>query len=278
MDYLGVASRKFCCCLPVRLGVLVLSIVGALSSGGSAIVIWMIVIMTAKNGTVPEGQSSLDFSSGNVNYSGNSSVSYHWRGSLNAIALDKRQFWSFVAAGVFCTIYAIFSVFGFIGAVMKRRALVAFYSTAIWFLLGFNLVSGVWMSYSVIRGRQKVVDQCLTQIKNASTTTVAGVDQNQVNAKACSGATKAVIAITIAGFVIQWLIHLYCCIIVKRYVQQLSEEQGYRRHMAGNKIGKGGAGPAGYYAHQPLGSHEMMPPPSGPYPYSKGDHSFGSKV
>ncbi|KAG9007974.1 hypothetical protein FRB95_014469 [Tulasnella sp. JGI-2019a] len=274
MNYYHAATRKFCCCLPVRLGVFVLSALSAVLSGFSAYALWYVVIDTFHKGTVDSSQSNLN--NWNSTQWANSTANDYAK-SLDGLALDKTQLYTFLVIAIATTIYCLFSVFGFIGSVIAKRGLVAFYSTALWILLVINLLLGVYSSYSVVHRRQSLVDDCIAQTNNNNTSTIAG-EENKLTSAACSAVSKASVYITIALFIIQWLIQLYACVIVKRYVEQLSEEQGYRRHMAGNRIGKGDAGTGGYYPHQPLGHHEMMPPPSGPYPYAHEDHSYGNKV
>jgi len=267
MNYFHVASRKFCCCLPVRLGVLVLSALSAALSGISAYAIWYTVVDTIHKGTVDSSQSNLSWNS--TQYQ-NATLS-EYQDQLDHIALDKQQFYAFIVIGVIVTIYCLFSIFGFVGAIFARRALVTFYSTALWILLIINLVSGAYSSWSVVHRRQSIVDECVAQTSNPNNNTLTNAE-NKLTSAACGGASNVGIVLAIIGFVIQWLIQLYACIIVKRYVEQLSEEQGYRRHMAGNRIGKGGD-VGGYYAHQPLQNMSA----SGPYPYAHEDHSYGNK-
>ncbi|KAG8864295.1 hypothetical protein FRB96_006116 [Tulasnella sp. 330] len=228
---------------------------------------------TFRKGTVDSSQSYINW---NTTQYQNATFSDYQK-SLDDLALDKGQLYGFLAVAIIITIYCLFSIFGFIGSVFAKRGLVAFYSTALWGMLIVNFFLGAYQSWSVAHRRQAIINECVSQTVNTNTSTIAN-DENKLTADACNAVSKASVVITIALFVIQWLIQLYECIIVKRYVEQLSEEQGYRRHTAGNRIGKGGDGGGGYYPHQPLGNHEMMPPPSGPYPYAHEDHSYGNKV
>jgi len=265
MNYYHAASRKFCCCLPVRLGVFVLSAISAAASGFSAFAIWYTVVDTAHKGPVDSSQSNLNWNSTQWQ---NSTLS-DYENQLDHIALDKQQYYAFIVIGIIVTIYCLFSIFGFLGALFARRALVAFYSTALWVLLVVNLVSGIYSCRSIVQRRQNIVNECLAQTNNDSNTSNI---ENKLTSASCNAASKVGIVIAIVVFVIQWLIQLYACIIVKRYVEQLGEEQGYRRQTGGNRINKGGD-LGGYYAHQPL---QNMP--AGPYPYTHEDHSYGGKV
>jgi hypothetical protein len=223
---------------------------------------------TARKGTVDSSQSNLNWNSTQWQ---NTTLSAY-QDQLSHIALDKQQYIAFIIIGVIVSIYCIFSVFGFLGAVFARRALVAFYSTALWFLLIINLATGIYTSRSVVQRRQNIINECVQETSNSNNGTIANAE-NKLTSAGCSAASKVGIVLTIVIFVIQWLIQLYACIIVKRYVEQLSEEQGFRRHAAGNRISKGGE-IGGYYAHQPL----QPMPASGPYPYAHEEHSYGNKV
>ncbi|KIO17241.1 hypothetical protein M407DRAFT_245757 [Tulasnella calospora MUT 4182] len=264
-----VASRKFCCCLPVRIGVFVLSALSAFFGGISAFVVWYTVVRTAKYGTVDSNLSSLN-NNGTISDLNNSQ---DWQSALNSVALDKQQYYAFIVIGVILSIYTLFSVFGFIGSIFRKRALVALYSTVLWFLLGANLGIAIYMSYSAIKRRDDLAAQCAADSKNNQDNLIAD-GQNKITTAACDAASKIGIAVYIIVAVVQLLIQLYCCIIVKRYVEQLSEEQGFKAHVAGNRVAKDQGAYGSYYPHQPLtNQHEL-----GPYPYAQPDHSFGAKV
>jgi hypothetical protein len=61
------------------------------------------------------------------------------------------------------------------------------------------------------------------------------------------------------------------CIVIKRYVEQLEDEQSYRNEFGLNKT-------ASYYPHQPVDTsadHGLLQPQTGAYPYTDQAHSFG---
>lgn len=90
---------------------------------------------------------------------------------------------------------------------MAKRALVAFYSTALWFMLVVNLLLGIYQSWAVVNRRQSIVNQCIAQTVNTNTSEVAN-EENKLTASACNDVSKAGIWIVIMLFVIQWLIQL----------------------------------------------------------------------
>ncbi|KAG8908099.1 hypothetical protein FRB99_000543 [Tulasnella sp. 403] len=274
MNYYHVVSRKFCCCLPVRIGVFVLSALSAFFGGISAFVLWYVVVRTAKYGTVDDNMSTFD----NLNSTSVQMQQDDWQDTLNSVALDKQQYIAFIVVAIILTVYTLFSIFGFVGSIFRKRALVAIYSSVLWVLLLINLASGIYMCIATIRRRNDLAAECADDAANDNNTALSDAE-NKFTEAACNAASKIGVAVYIAAFVIQWLIQLYACIIVKRYVEQLSEEQAYNYHTGGNKVGKGSKAAGSYYPHQPLGSsHELMPAPGGAYAYAHPDHSFGSKA
>jgi len=266
-----VASRKFLCCLPVRLGVFVLSFLSAVFGGIVSAAVWYIVVRTAKYGTVDASMSNTNITITNVN------STTGIENALDNVALDKSQYYAYIVIGIVYSLYTLFSLFGFFGAIVRKRSLVAFYSTTLWILLLVNLALGIYQSKTAVDRESTLKAQCDASHASSSSG-IVGTTENKVTNVACDAESKANAAVTIIVFVFWWLIQLYCCVIVKRYVEQLSEEQGFRQYAAGNKVAKGQEVVGSYYPHQPLGSQvELMPAP-GPYPYAQPDHSFGAKV
>jgi len=249
-----VVSRKFCCCLPVRIGVFILSALGTISGFYGAYAIWYIVARTAKNGTVSEAQSSLN---------GLSSTTFN---GYKGVALDKAQYYAFIVIGIITTMYALCSLAGFIGSILRKRRLVALYSTLLWILLTVNIGVAIYVGYVDIHNRGQIQSDCQQWAANGT-----------VSDNGCDDGSHVSVAVEIISLIISLLFQLYGCIIVKRYVEQLSEEQGFQFVRAGNRVLKTGDASGSYYPHQPLGTqpqqHEL-----GPYPYGQPDNSFGTKV
>jgi len=251
-----------------------MSALGAAFGGITAAAVWYVVVRTAKYGTVDDAMSSSNWNTTNWNLN-----TTNWESQLDSIALNKGQYYAYIVIGIILSIYALLSVFGFIGSIVRNRALVAFYSTMLWILLLVNLAIGIYNIKSTIDRRNALSQQCKDQTHDSDSGELVTLE-NKFTTAACSAATKVGIAVGIAIFVVEWLLQLYACVIVKRYVSQLSEEQSFRAYTPGNRVAKGGSEVVGsYYPHQPLGSQvELMPAPGGAYPYNQPDHSFGSKV
>lgn len=61
------------------------------------------------------------------------------------------------------------------------------------------------------------------------------------------------------------------CLVVRRYVDQLEDEQSYKNDFGLNKKTT-----SSYYPHQPLDTnHGLLAPQGGSYPYTDQSHSYG---
>jgi len=182
-----VRSHKFCCCLPVRLGVFVMSLGSILLAGFIAICGWVAV----------------------------SHLKSH-----ELILTNTQRTQLFIQAGI-STFFTLAAILGFIGCLTRKRALVSAYSSASITLLGASVVSGAIFLWSLYhQSEQDAIDQC---IKNSSSNSQEITKEVcEKGTKILAGATKGIIT---AIFVIFWLITLYGCVIISSYVSQLEEEE-----------------------------------------------------
>ncbi|KAH9991997.1 hypothetical protein BJV74DRAFT_835667 [Russula compacta] len=174
-----VRSHKFCCCIPVRLGVFVMSTVGLLGATIVAAVGWHSVV------------------------------------DREQLHLSKNQDVSLVLTSISYSILAIVSLFGLIGTIIKRRSFISSYGTVLYWHLGFNLVSGVILIFTLFH---KVGD-------NDVNTCVANDSDDSNRQEDCQNAFKVVRGLIIAVYIIFWLLELWGCVIVGKYVEQLQEEE-----------------------------------------------------
>ncbi|QRV80983.1 tetraspanin family protein [Ceratobasidium sp. AG-Ba] len=211
-------TRHFCCCLPVRLGVFVLSLGSIIGSGAYAAVIWYAVYMS-KTG--------------------------------NHASLDKPQEVAFVVAGSIYSFLFFLSILGFIGAITRRYSFVSAYAQALWYMVGFQLASGAFFIYTLYRQNDANIQKCITEVK------ADPVSQNltpEEISRACQVATKAWKIGYIIVFIVTLLVHGYCALIVSRYVEQLANEQSYRHtHKSTSAAFSTPSAGAAYYPHHPLG-------------------------
>jgi len=212
-------TKYFCCCIPVRFGVFVMSTLSLLSTGTLAGILWYIVI---------EG-SSPKFA--------------------NLPPLPTESKLAYIIFAAVLTLIALLSLFGLLGALLRKLALVRLYSILIWIALLADIAVGVWYIIEMIHHVNAADDIC-TELNKADT---------------CMDSTSAKAGF-IAGLSVEILIQLYACIIVSRYVSQLKEER--------------------VWTSRPIPQTEAQVPLmnvqsayQGPsYPYAKVEHSFGHTV
>ncbi|KDQ07770.1 hypothetical protein BOTBODRAFT_38559 [Botryobasidium botryosum FD-172 SS1] len=224
-------SREyFCCCIPARFGVFVLSILSLLGAGSVAGLLWYILVQNGRADTV-------DF--------------------------DGTQKTTFIVVAVFYTIFALVSLFGFIGAVARKKALVSIYSTVLWICLLLNVIAGAMVIYAITRRSDAGVAACKNRI---------GSD----NASLCDASTGTKIGV-IVSFVIQLLIQLYCCIIVARYVRQLDNEDAYSTRSAAKYANVVPTGGSTYYPPPAHSAHtELLGAKAEDYEFAAPHSSFGA--
>ncbi|KZW01855.1 hypothetical protein EXIGLDRAFT_28705 [Exidia glandulosa HHB12029] len=212
-------SRTFCCCLPVRLGVFILSFLQLLSGGASAALIWYAFV------------------------------------KLQPDELHGSARIAFIVAGAIFSLLVLAACLGLIGAMTRSRPLVAFYSTVLYILIALETAAAVYFLVILFRdGGDSIAELCHKEAQKL----VDGIpvpDNVNVNVpdvniqQACTDLVKGSKWAYIVTFVIDLLIQLYCAYIVSSYVGQLSDEQAFR---AVDNNWKGTAPPQSYYPHQPL--------------------------
>jgi len=129
-----VRSRKFFCCLPVRLGVFVLSLLAMVGGSFVAAAGWIKISQFDRNPVDKD---------------------------------DKIALW--IHSGMF-TILALLAVFGFIGAMVKNRGMISGFAIALAIHLGFSVASGIYTLVSVFRDNT-LVSNCLSSVDTAAGTT-----------------------------------------------------------------------------------------------------------
>ncbi|EJD42320.1 hypothetical protein AURDEDRAFT_145790 [Auricularia subglabra TFB-10046 SS5] len=231
-------SRTFCCCLPVRLGVFVMSLLQLIFAGAAAGLVWWTVIHE------------------------------HVHGATRT---------AFIVIGSVESLMAAAAFLGFIGAVSRARGLVAIYSTVLYVLIVAYAAAGAYFLYMLYRnGGQEFADACNRELDKLPDAPKTGnVDVDDLKDDVCDGLTKGAKWAYPVSFGISLLIQLYCAYIVSSYVGQLSDEQAFR---AADRNWQGTAPPQSYYAHQPLSGeqNQSLLHAQPKYPYADPEHSFGA--
>jgi len=141
-----------------------------------------------------------------------------------------------IVAGVIFAIIAVISLFGFIGSVIRNRRMVKAYSVLVWICFLLSLAMTVFTSYLVFSNSKLL--QCYDK------------DLSEVS---CSSvfSTGRKIGFLISN-IISLLIYLYICVVIRRYVDQLEDEQVYKNDFGVNKK------QTSYYPFQSLESNRGL--------------------
>jgi len=238
-------SKHFCCCLPVRFGVFILSLLTLLGSAGTAALIWWVLANGPQHGLILQGGVKTGL----------------------------------IVAAVVYTVFALISLLGFIGVIIRNRGLVKTYSAFLWLQLLLTLAVSVFLAVALFKDsfRSTLIDTCtqrLTELQNSTLPVGSAARQTpQQIQDSCSGIFNQSRVGFIVTSCVSFLITLYCCIIVHRYGTQLTEEQQYRgnSHAMGQTYAAKDA-PQGYYPHTPLTNVEG----GYGYPYAQKQHGFGA--
>jgi len=165
-----VPYNTFLCCIPVRVGVVFLSLLGTL--GGAAMAVFAIIQMKHSPGTTG-----------------------------NKVAL--------VIQIVIYILLAIVSVFGLIGAILRKRSFVRSYLWMVFLHLLLSIGLGIYAIVHNFQDASKYIDEC-----------ASGSDDPDV-LKSCQDGSKLFKGIMIAVFIFVWLLEIWACRIVNSYSNQL---------------------------------------------------------
>jgi len=144
-----VRSRTFCCCLPVRFGVFLLSLL-ALAGGTFLAIFGWIKLSHLKE--YPLGKP------------------------------DEIALW--IQSSLF-SLLAVLALFGFFGAMIKNRGMVSGFAIGIAIHLGFSIAAGCFSIYTMFaRDSQAALDSCLQKANDDSDATVQSCKSGLILIKA----------------------------------------------------------------------------------------------
>jgi len=121
-----VRSRKFCCCLPVRFGVFILSLFAMVGGSFVAAYGYIQISQLAKNPLSRDEQIAL------------------WIQSI------------------LFTFLGLLAIFGFVGCLIKNRRMVSHFAISLAIHLGLSIAAGIYSMVSIFRqDPQQGIDNCL---------------------------------------------------------------------------------------------------------------------
>jgi hypothetical protein len=249
----GTRSRHFCFCIPVRFGVFFLSFWSLIASGVVAGFLWF---------TLAQGSKA------NVTIASNLKT-------------------GLIVAGVIYTIFALVSLAGLVGSLIRSRGLVRTFSVFLWFQLFVSLA--YLIAFSIALFDKPLQNRLITECINQSSTGAVVVQTTNTKSHKLNNKTAEEIRAGCASpfttnkpaffvaFMVFFLLTLYSCIVVRRYGKQLRDEQAYLASANSGETTQAAFQPT-YYPHTPLSRVE---PGYGAgnghaYPYAQREHGFGS--
>ncbi|TCD69297.1 hypothetical protein EIP91_008052 [Steccherinum ochraceum] len=233
-------SKHFCCCIPVRAAVFFFSLLSLLVAGATAAFAWFILYEIDNDKVVG------DFNFGSVNNTGKI---------------------AFIVTGAVFTLAALISLFGFVGAVFRKRRLVKSYSFFTWIIFLLSCAATGFFFYALYSGKN-IFNGC--QFTDS--------DGTVHECKLSLPTWQKVVAT--AAAVVTLFIQLYIAIVIGRYVEQLYDE--HDEHSLGSyKLAKNvGASNSTYeptyYPPTAQDSHQGLLNQGHSYPYTDSAHAFGS--
>jgi len=185
-----VRSQKFCCCIPVRFGVFVMSFLGIVGGVFLSFLFWS-ACFQIKN---------------------------------KALTLQKHEEIILFVSTALYTLYTLVSLFGFIGCLVRRRILVQIYAGVSWTMLLVSIITGSIFLWGLFHTDPEKAYQGCIQTNIDSTGELQSLQQDICRKTSQVFATASRVGITI-GFVVFWLLMIYACHVIQSYVSQLEEEE-----------------------------------------------------
>jgi len=130
-----VRTRVFCCCLPVRFGLFIMSVLGILGGGFVAVAGWAQIAQLAKH------------------------------------PLSERDKVALVIQTIMYTMLGLLSFCGLVGTFNRSRSLISVYSTMLCAHLGFSIVTGIFYLYTLFHQTGNTdIQKCIDESTDDATT------------------------------------------------------------------------------------------------------------
>ncbi|RDB24742.1 hypothetical protein Hypma_007945 [Hypsizygus marmoreus] len=237
-------GAKFLCCLPLRLGVLVISFIQFVVTGAVAGFLWWILYYADSHNRMSALRMQLL----------NPILSF----LIQVSELTSKMKASLLVAGIVYTAVAIISLTGFVGALMKRLGGIKAYLWVLGAALGFQIGTAVFTLISYYRYRGSSGKDCNVKDANLGT-----IDICEAYARVPQGAM-------IASVIVPILVQAYACYVVTAYGNRLIQKKAQHSSMAMN------SNPP-YTSVAPTEETYPLSQPNVIYPYSDSANSFGVK-
>ncbi|KAJ3570909.1 hypothetical protein NP233_g4104 [Leucocoprinus birnbaumii] len=229
-------SPKFCCCLPLRLGTLVISLIQFALCGLAAGAFWWLLWWTKDQGVYETLQNSIKI--------------------------------SFIVAGAIYTFAAIIGLFGFLGAIFKKNGLVRSYLALLYVTLMLQVASGIYSLVMFYRFRDHP-----GQEENCVNITGGSPSNTQITyCDALANISKMPVWGIWVSALVPIVVVAYACYVVHNYARRLAKQKLDREIFPTRSLATGPE----YTAVKPHEESHPLTQPAYNYPYSDAPHSFGN--
>ncbi|KAF4621079.1 hypothetical protein D9613_000380 [Agrocybe pediades] len=229
-------APKFLCCLPLRLGVLVISLIQFVICGATAGLLWFFVHFLLEN---HDDQASLpNFGDQDIK-------------KAQAVA---------IALGVLYTLATAIGILGFFGALFKKTTFVKIFRALLFVVLILQLASAVLSIVLYYWIKHHSFDRCTRDATDDVSKRLCDFVANFRKSSPASIWVSSIVPVVILG---------YACYVVHHYSKRLGRQEFDKNRLAATYHPVGTPAPAKDESMVPLTQ------PAVTYPYSDAPHSFG---
>jgi len=183
-------------------------------------------------------------------------------GGVNFSQMGSTGKIAFIVAGSIMTVVALISLFGFVGAILRKRRFVKAYAWLSWIVFLINLAGAGFYFYAVFSGKN-LFPGCKFQDPN----------DNNVERDCTIALPLWEKAVSVTLVILELFVALYIAVVIGRYVDQLEDEQYSHSEYKLAKPNNNSTYTPTYYP--PTAQEQGLLHSTPQYPYSDGAHSFG---